>query len=86
MNLLAILRLAKHPPDKMPAFIREVEDIQGIRVIRLQGTVGKEIGKQVDAANEAAASEGLFTRSVLFDFWGNIRMRRRDSRVHGTSA
>jgi hypothetical protein len=71
MSLLTILRLANHGQDAIPDFIREVEDIRGVRVIRLQGAVGREIGPQASAADGAAARRpGMFERSVLFDFAG----------------
>lgn len=71
MKLLTILGIEKPAPDALPEFIRDIQDIGGVRVIRLQGPVGKEIGAQVKAADEAAArSEGVFARPLLFDFKG----------------
>ena len=70
MSLLDILRLARTEPVTLPAFIREVRDIQGVRVIRLQGPVGREIGRDAAAADEAASAEGAFVHPLLFDFRG----------------
>jgi hypothetical protein len=54
-----------------PDFIREVEDIRGVCIIRMQGVVGRDIGPQASAADEAAAKRpGVFERPVLFDFAG----------------
>ena len=70
MSLLrTILEHSAPASDASPAFIREIVDIHGVRVVRLQGPVGKEIGQQEHAAEEAAErTEGVFERSVLFDF------------------
>jgi anti-anti-sigma regulatory factor len=69
MKLFAILGHAKPASDRPPDFIRELQDIRGVRVIRLQGPVGKEIGAQANAADKSAAeSEGVFLRPLLFDF------------------
>jgi hypothetical protein len=71
MSLLTILGLARAKPDTLPEFIRELADIRGVRVIRLRGEVGKGIGQQAKAVDEAAArSEGVFARPLLFDFSG----------------
>ena len=55
MNLLNVLGLATDTPNALPAFIREVQDIRGVRVLRLQGPVGMEISRQFRAAEDAAA-------------------------------
>jgi hypothetical protein len=69
MSLLSILGHVKPAPGVCPAFVREMEDIRGVRVVRLQGPVGKEIGGQARIVDEAAAkAEGVFTRPLLFDF------------------
>lgn len=71
MSLLAVLGLTSHAQDATPGFIREVEDTRGVRVIRLHGAVGREIGRQASAADEAAAKRpDVFERPVLFDFAG----------------
>jgi anti-anti-sigma regulatory factor len=70
-KLLNCLGLAKPTPESLPEFIREVEDIRGVRVLRLQGPVGKEIGGQFSAAEAAAEkSKDAFTRPLLIDFKG----------------
>jgi len=69
MKLFTIFGHAKAEPDAIPEFIRELQDIRGVRVIRLQGPVGKEIGREAQAVDEAAAkTEGVFSRPLLFDF------------------
>jgi len=61
-----------HPtPDKVPGFIRSIEDVNGVRVVRLQGPVGKDIGGQVRQANDIAEDGGaVFERPLLLDFRG----------------
>lgn len=40
-----------------------------MRVIRLPGSVGRDVGAEADGADsEAAKTEGVFGRPVLFDF------------------
>ena len=70
MKLLQLLGLELGRPHELPAFVRELRDIQSVRVIRLQGSVGKEIGKEADEADEAAAKGDAFERAILFDFRG----------------
>lgn len=71
-NLKKLFARLGHPKpvsDRPPEFIRELKDIRGVRVIRLQGAVGKEIGAQADAAIKASAeSDDVFSRPLLFDF------------------
>lgn len=68
VKLFNCLRQAKPAPESLPEFIREVEDKPGVRVLRLRGSVGKEIGGEVQAAEKEAEKEGAFSRSLLFDF------------------
>lgn len=68
MNFLKILGNESASLEALPQFIREVQEIQGVRVLRLQGPVGKEIGGQVEAAQEAAEKQEMFTRPLLIDF------------------
>ncbi len=69
MKLSTILHHTPPTPDATPEFIREIVDIRGVRVVRLQGSVGREIGGQAEAAQDAAAKlEGVFARPLLFDF------------------
>ena len=71
MRLFSLLSHPKPDPGALPGFIREMEDVRGVRLIRLQGPVGKEIGAGARAVDEAAAnSEGVFSRPLLFDFAG----------------
>src|SRR5258708_38218546 len=56
-------------PHLLPSFIRAVEDVRGIRIVRLQGPVGIQIGqeeREAEAAIEAAA--GAFLRPLVLDF------------------
>lgn len=69
MTLRLFLHLTERPPDPLPESVRAIEDIRGVRVIRLRGPVGRDIGSDADAADhEAARTEGVFDRPVLFDF------------------
>ena len=62
---------AKEPgPDDLPGFVRQVQDIGGVRVLRLQGPVGKEIGGEVEAFDKGAARQRTFERPLLLDFSG----------------
>ncbi len=68
MNFLTMLGNETDFLEPLPQFIREIQEIQGVRVVRLQGPVGKEIGAQVEAAQEAAEKQEMFTRPLLIDF------------------
>ena len=68
MNFLSILGHENAPREALPPFIREVQEIRGVRVLRLQGPVGKEIGGQVEEANERAEKQEMFARPLLVDF------------------
>jgi hypothetical protein len=71
MNPLAILGHAKPARDALPEVVRENQDIGGVRVIRLQGSVGKDSGSRAKVVDEQAArAEGVFSRPLLFDFNG----------------
>ena len=50
------------------SFIRAVEDVRGIRIIRLQGPVGMEIGEQEQEAEKASRAAAAFSRPLLLDF------------------
>lgn len=67
MGLFHIFGLTP-PKDSLPPFIRAVEDIRGVRVLRLHGPVGAEIAPQVDAADEYARATEAFGRPLLLDF------------------
>jgi hypothetical protein len=71
MKLLPILRREKPAQDAASELIREIQDVRGVRVIRLHGHVGMEIGPPVGATDEAvAACEGRPSQPLLFDFSG----------------
>lgn len=56
-------------PHLFPAFIQSVEEVRGVRIVRLQGPVGMQIGLQARAAVEAmGAAAGAFSRPLLLDF------------------
>jgi anti-anti-sigma factor len=51
------------------SFIRAVEDVRGVRIIRLQGPVGMEIGQEEqEAENASQAAAVAFSRPLLLDF------------------
>ena len=61
-----------HPapaPHQLPSFVRAVEDVRGVRILRLQGPVGMQIGHEEREAIEASeAAAGAFSRPLLLDF------------------
>jgi anti-anti-sigma regulatory factor len=60
-----------HParrPHLLPTFIREVEDVRGVRIIRLQGPVGIQIGREERRVEAASKAAGAFSRPLLLDF------------------
>ena len=60
---------APHLLPSLPSFIRAVEDVRGVRIVRLQGPVGMQLGQDQRAAIEASqAAAGAFSRSLLLDF------------------
>jgi anti-anti-sigma factor len=62
------LRRAPAPPP-LPSFIRAIEDVRGVRIVRLQGSIGMQIGREEREAQESreAAAEA-FSRPLLLDF------------------
>ena len=50
------------------SFIRAVEDVRGVRIIRLQGPVGMEIGHEEQEAEHASQAAAAFSRPLLLDF------------------
>jgi anti-anti-sigma factor len=50
------------------SFIRAVEDVRGVRIIRLQGPVGMEIGQEEREAENASQAAAAFSRPLLLDF------------------
>ena len=61
-----------HPvpaPHLLPSFVRAVEDVRGVRILRLQGPVGMQLGHEEREAIEASdAAAGAFSRPLLLDF------------------
>jgi anti-anti-sigma factor len=61
-----------HPvpaPHLLPSFVRAVEDVRGVRIVRLQGPVGMQLGQEEREAVEASqAAAGAFSRPLLLDF------------------
>jgi anti-anti-sigma factor len=56
-------------PRRLPPFVRAVEDVRGVRIVRLQGPVGMQLGQQERAAVEASeAAAGALARPLLLDF------------------
>ena len=85
-------------PHRLPSFIRAVEDIRGVRIIRLQGPVGMQIGQEEREAEETIEwTAGAFSRPLLLDFqattaWDSstiaylVGARRRRTRSHAKVA
>jgi hypothetical protein len=66
-----MLNILFHPTPEchlLPPFIRAVDDIRGVRIIRLQGPVGTQIGQQEKEAEDASQAVGAFSRPLLLDF------------------
>ena len=61
-----------HPtpaPHLLPSFVRAVEDVRGVRILRLQGPVGMQLAREEREAVEAIeAAAGAFSRPLLLDF------------------
>jgi anti-anti-sigma factor len=56
-------------PHLFPSFIRAVEEIRGVRIVRLQGPVGIQIGQAVQEAEETSEwTAGAFSCPLLLDF------------------
>ena len=56
-------------PQVLPSFVRAVEDIRGVRIVRLQGPVGMQIGQEDQEAEESSeAADDAFSRPLLLDF------------------
>jgi hypothetical protein len=71
MNLAHLFRKSAPSPETLPDFIRAVEDVGGVRILRLRGSVGKEIGYKVTERNEQLERQGEnFERPLLLDFAG----------------
>jgi anti-anti-sigma regulatory factor len=68
MGFLDVLRRQPCAQATLPAFIHRVDENRGVRILRLQGDVGKSIGKEVQQAETAADNAGDYGKNVLFDF------------------
>ena len=56
-------------PALLPSFIRGVEDVRGVRIVRLQGPVGMQLGQEErEAVESIEAAAGAFSRPLLLDF------------------
>src|SRR6266550_4205282 len=54
---------------RRPSFISAVEELRSVRIVRLQGPVGMQIGQEDREAEEAIeAAAGAFSRPLLLDF------------------
>lgn len=71
MTILNILASLEIPAEGTPAFVRLVEDVRGVRVVRLHGPVGKSIGSYTELPEDTPTPpEPAFCGSALFDFEG----------------
>jgi len=68
MGIACLFRKARPSAEELPGFIRSVDDVGGLRILRLQGDVGKDIGPAVHARNEAVEHSDVFSRPLLLDF------------------
>lgn len=71
MKFASLLGKIESSPEALPGFVRAMEDVRGIRVLRLHGDVGRHIGPEVSALTAFARREGdVFDRPLLLDFAG----------------
>src|SRR5262245_9160909 len=66
-----MLDILFHPapaPHLLPSFIRAVDEVRGVRIIRLQGPVGVQIGEEEQNAEAASQAAAAFSRPLLLDF------------------
>lgn len=62
---------SKHePPVGLPPFLRAVETIDGVCILRMQGNVGRCIAGEVNERADAVDGLELFNRPLLIDFSG----------------
>lgn len=53
----------------LPSYIKQVQDVRGVRVVRLHGPVGTAIGGEFTVENQAAAAgPSTHARPLLIDF------------------
>lgn len=71
MSLRNLFHKTAPGPDSLPPYVREVNDVGGVRILRLQGHIGKETASQGEAYFSAAQQEPEpFNKSLLLDFAG----------------
>jgi len=71
MSLRDLFGRSEPHPGSLPSFVREVRDVDGVRIVRLRGAVGREIAKEANEFLDAAErAPDPFEHSVLFDFSG----------------
>lgn len=71
MRIRDIFKSGPPEPHALPGFIREVQDVKNVRILRLHGSVGKDIGGQVrEWQKEDEESGAVFERPLLMDFAG----------------
>jgi anti-anti-sigma regulatory factor len=66
-----MLKTLFHPasaPHSLPGFIRGVEEVRGVRIVRLQGPVGMQIGNEEKQAESAGTVLGTLARPLVLDF------------------
>src|ERR1700754_2845534 len=66
--MLEMLFHSAPPANLLPSFIRAVEEVRGVRILRLQGPAGMEIGEEEPAAEAASKAAAAFSRPLLLDF------------------
>lgn len=54
--------------NELPPFVRSIEDIRGIRVVRLDGPVGKDSGDEMTEYRKRVQEHADFSRPLLLDF------------------
>ncbi len=68
-SLYQVLALPHAPVrELLPSFIQAVDDVRGVRILRLQGPVGVQIGQETREAVASAEAAGAFSRPLLLDF------------------
>lgn len=68
MSFLDALRRQPLAQTALPPFIRRIDEAPGVRILRLQGDVGKAIGREAKDAESAGDKAGDYEKNVLFDF------------------
>jgi hypothetical protein len=68
MDLWSMLGCGEARPAATPAFVQAIEDVRGVRIVRLRGPVGATVGAEYEAADKAEDRDGAFGRPLLLDF------------------